>query len=267
MNRNAASGESSVAVSLAGVTVAYGNRIALENISLQIPAGSLTAVIGPNGAGKTTLFNALLGLIRPMRGQIRLFDRSPAAARHHVAYVPQRETVDWSFPIVVEEVVMMGRVSRISLGCRPHTADHAAVERSLVRVGMAQQARTPIADLSGGQQQRVFIARALAREAPLLLLDEPFNQIDQTTQELLLALLNDIVRKGGTVLVATHDLPMVRQHFPRVMMLNRQLIAAGTPAEVFRPELMQLAYEQEVVWRRTCDGQECLQNSTAPVQP
>jgi ABC-type Mn2+/Zn2+ transport system ATPase subunit len=215
------------------ITVAYNGHPALSDVSFEIPQGTRVAVVGSNGAGKSTLFKALVGLL-PLRSGKILIHGLPLG--HHldcVAYVPQREEIDWHFPVTVSDVVMMGRYGQLGWLRRPGKADHAIVARSLAQMNIADLALTPIGDLSGGQQQRVFLARALAQEPHILLMDEPFTGIDAATQEATLALLDTLKQQQVTVMVSTHDLNLASTRFDQVLLLNRQLLAYGTPAQVF----------------------------------
>ncbi len=236
------------AITMAAVTVRYGRRPpALERLDLTVPAGSFISVVGPNGAGKTTLLKAIMGLVPLAAGVISLCGQRPAQGRKLAAFVPQRETVDWMFPVTVQDVAVMGRINHLHYGGRIQAADRQAVMNALERVGLADLAGYAIGDLSGGQQQRAFLARALCQEAKVLLLDEPFNAIDVTTQELLLRVLQDFVSTGGTVLAATHDLGVAARYFSQMLLLNRAVVAFGPPAQVFRPELLQEAFNGKVV--------------------
>jgi manganese/iron transport system ATP-binding protein len=223
------------------LTVRYGESIALEDITFHLHAGERIAVVGPNGAGKSTLFKVIAGVIRPTAGEVRIYGSHPS---HHVCigYVPQRSQVEWRFPVTVEDVVMMGRVARIGLLRRPGREDRQRVRQALETVGLAEMADRPIQALSGGQQQRMFIARALAQEAELLLMDEPLNGLDIPSQEGILALLDTLREQGVTLMVATHDLDQAARFFDRVMLLNRRLIGFGAPSDVFSQERLQRAY-------------------------
>ena len=191
---------------LRDVSVCYGDRAALEAVSLTIPHGAQVAVIGPNGAGKSTLFKAMVGLIPLHTGTMLIHGRPPEDSHGPVAYVPQREEVDWRFPVTVSDVVSMGRYGRGSWLGRLSPQDREVVAMSLERLGIGGLAKRPIGELSGGQQQRVFLARALAQEPHVLLLDEPFTGVDLATREAAFELLNDLRRRDVTVLVSTHDL-------------------------------------------------------------
>ncbi len=217
------------------ITIAYRGVPVLSDVSFEIPHGAQVAVVGPNGAGKSTLFKALVGLLPILQGRIFIHGQPLGHHQDCVAYVPQREEVDWRFPVTVEDVVMMGRYGRVGWLGRPSSEDHAVVQRSLEHLGVAALTRRPIGELSGGQQQRVFLARALAQEPHILLMDEPFTGVDATTQEATLQLLEQLHDQRVTVLVSTHDLSMARDRFQQVMLLNHRLIAYGSPAEVFTP--------------------------------
>ncbi len=220
---------------------ADGPRYALEAVTFQVARGERVAIVGPNGAGKSTLFKLIAGTLRPDRGRLDVFGHGPAG-HICIAYVPQRAQVDWRFPVTVEDVVMMGRVGQIGLLRRPGRADWAATRAALARVGASALARKQIGGLSGGQQQRVFLARALAQEAELVLLDEPLNGLDAPSQEAILALLDDLRRDGVTVLLATHDLDLAAERFDRIMLLNRRVIAFGPPAAVLQADTLLRAY-------------------------
>jgi manganese/zinc/iron transport system ATP- binding protein len=212
------------------LTVAYPGKVVLRGVSADIRRGQVVGVIGPNGGGKTTLLMAILGIVPIVSGTIRLFGRPAATMRARMAYVPQRELVDWDFPVTVREVVMMGRYPRIGWLRRPGRRDHERVDRVLERVGMREHRRTQIGQLSGGQQQRVFLARALAQDADVLLLDEPLTGVDVPTQDAIRALLARWRADGRTVIVATHDLASATRDYDLVLCLNRRVVAFG-PAE------------------------------------
>lgn len=236
------------AVQTERMAIAYGGgKPALKDVTLTIPKGSYVAVVGPNGAGKTTLFKAILGLVSPTSGRVRVLGKEPQAARRHVAYIPQREEVDWQFPLRAIDVVMMGRVNHIGWRLRPRPADSLAVEGALRQVDMWALRHKAIDELSGGQQQRLFIARALAGDAPLMLLDEPFNEVDANTQAMLLDLFSGLAKSGRTVVVTLHDLDLARRRFPDILFLNRSVVAYGPAAEVFNPTVLQQTYMEQVV--------------------
>ena len=239
-------------LSLENVTVAYvegatniasqsSTEYALKDVNCRIEAGERVAVVGPNGAGKSTLFKLIVGTLKPQQGQIQIYGHAPGG-HICIAYVPQRSQIDWSFPVTVEDVVMMGRVGQIGFFRRPKRKDWAFVRASLERVKAVHLAKKQIGDLSGGQQQRVFIARALAQEAELLLLDEPLTGLDIPSQDALFDILDGLRPDGVTVLVATHDLNLAAERFDRVMLLNKQIIGFGPPTAVLRAENLVRAY-------------------------
>jgi ABC-type Mn2+/Zn2+ transport system ATPase subunit len=232
-------------VQLREVTATYAGITALDNLSFTLNQGDQVAVVGPNGAGKSTLFNLIARIIQPVRGQVNIYGSGPEG-HICVGYVPQRNRLDWRFPVTVADVVMMGRVGKIGLFRWPRRQDRELVDQALARVGMQSLANRQIGELSGGQQQRVFLARALAQEAELLLLDEPLTGLDQPSQEAILDLLAQLREQRVTVLVATHDLNQAAEHFAKVMLLNRRLIALGTPQEVLTPNFLSLAYGNQL---------------------
>lgn len=223
------------------LSVAYQHRLVLRNVSFSCSPGVIMGVVGPNGAGKSTLFKAILGLVPPAAGSVRLFGEVIGRHRRRVAYVPQRELVDWDFPATVRDVVMMGRVAHVGWLRRPSAADHQRVEAALAEVGMAELAERPIGQLSGGQQQRVFLARALAQGADLLLLDEPFVGVDAATEAVIYQIMERLRAAGKTILVVNHDLSAV-ERYDLVALVNGRLVACGPPAEVFTPGNLRATY-------------------------
>jgi ABC-type Mn2+/Zn2+ transport system ATPase subunit len=224
------------------ITVAYNGTPALRDVSFEVPQGTRVAVVGPNGAGKSTLFKALVGLLPLRQGRV-LIHGLPLG--HHldcVAYVPQREEVDWTFPVTAFDVVMMGRYGTLGWLKRPGKVDRAVVAHSLEQMGIANLSRDPIGDLSGGQQQRVFLARALAQEPHILLMDEPFTGVDATTQEATLMLLDQLKAEHVTVMVSTHDLNLANERFDRVLLINRRVIAYDEASRVFTPDAVKNAF-------------------------
>lgn len=230
------------ALRVRGLRAGYRAVVALEDVSFQVPRGSLTALIGPNGAGKSTVFQVLLGLLRPWAGTIEVDGRPLGARRHRFGYLPQTGRYDLEFPVTVRDVVVMGRYARLGPGRWPGARDWQVVERCLAEVGMADLADRSFSELSGGQRQRVLLARALAQEAPVLLLDEPVSNVDALSQETVLALLQRLARKGTTVLVATHDLHAVSLRFDWVVCLNRRVIAEGPAADVLTRETLDATF-------------------------
>ncbi len=230
------------------VRIGYNGTPILENLSFQVPHGARVAVVGPNGAGKSTLFKALVGLLPYQAGQILIHGLPLGNHQDCVAYVPQREEVDWRFPVTVADVVMMGRYGQQGWLRGPSKADRAAVERGMEQMDILHMAEHPINELSGGQQQRVFLARALAQQPHILLMDEPFTGVDVTTQNATLSLLDELKEQQVTVLVSTHDLEMAAQRFELVLVLNRQLIAYGKPSEVFHPDNVRKAFGSKALF-------------------
>jgi manganese/zinc/iron transport system ATP- binding protein len=235
------------AIRLAGVTVGYGSRIALADVNLAVPAGSLLAVIGPNGSGKSTLLKTIAGLLTPFSGTVEVFGGPPRRGARRIAYVPQAELVDWAFPVTVGDVVMMGRVPLIGVGRSPGAADRAAVRDALETVGMDAAADRQIGQLSGGQRRRVFLARALAARPDLYLLDEPVTGVDITTQEDLMRILEAESRAGRTVVATTHDLGSAAQHFRQVAFINGRIVAFGSADLVLDPALLEATYGGHVI--------------------
>jgi ABC-type Mn2+/Zn2+ transport system ATPase subunit len=228
-------------LTLEDFTVAYDGRPALEGVTMSVPHGAQVAIVGPNGAGKSTLFKALVGLLPVRSGRMTLRDRGTGRG-DTIAYVPQREEIDWGFPVTVQDVVMMGRYGRLGWLRRPGAADREVVASCLDELGIAELEKRAIGELSGGQQQRVFLARALAQEPHVLLLDEPFTGVDLGARESLLTLLERLRGQGITVLVSTHDMRTAAERFELVALLNGRLIAYGRPAAVFTEEHLGAAF-------------------------
>ncbi len=221
------------AVEVGELTVNYDKTSVLWDISFSIPEEKIVAILGPNGAGKSTLLKAMLGLVRPANGRISFFGDSLKKVRSRVAYVPQRVSVDWDFPITALDLVMMGRYKQMGLLKWASKKDREATYKALEMVDMAAFAKRQIGQLSGGQQQRLFIARALVQEADLYLLDEPFAGIDMATEKELIKLFETIRSQGKTIIVVHHDLSSVESYFDWLILLNTCLIASGTTASVF----------------------------------
>ncbi|MBA4062274.1 MAG: manganese ABC transporter ATP-binding protein [Isosphaera sp.] len=233
---------STPAIEVHDLTVAYRDSPVLWDVDLVVPPGVLMAVVGPNGAGKTTLIKAVLGLVTPVTGRV-LVDGEPYSPRNQkVAYVPQRGTVDWDFPTTALDVVTMGTYGRLGWFRRPGKAERAAAADALARVGMAAFAGRQISQLSGGQQQRVFLARALVQDAPVYLMDEPFQGVDAVTEKAIVDILRELRTRGRTVLVVHHDLQTVPEYFDRVTLLNVRVVASGPVAEVFTPDNLRRTY-------------------------
>jgi manganese/iron transport system ATP-binding protein len=223
------------------LSLRYNGRPALEDISFHLHAGERVAVVGPNGAGKSTLFKVVAGVLAPSAGEVNIYGSLP---RGHVciAYIPQRSQVDWNFPVRVADVVMMGRSALLGPFNWPKKRDRELVQQALEMVQITDLAKHQIGRLSGGQQQRMFIARALAQEAELILMDEPLTGLDTPAQEGLLNLLDALQDQNVTVMVATHDLEQAASHFDRILLLNKRLISFGPPDEVLRTENLLRAY-------------------------
>jgi manganese/iron transport system ATP-binding protein len=218
------------------VTVTYRNGLtALRNATFEIPRGTVTALVGVNGAGKSTLFKAIMGFVPVAKGEISLLglSMSEALKKNLVSYVPQSEDVDWSFPVLVEDVVMMGRYGHMGFLRRPAKADREAVDAALERVNMADFRKRQIGELSGGQKKRVFLARALAQEGKVILLDEPFTGVDVKTEDQITALLRELRDEGHVMLVSTHNLGSVPEFCDRTVLINRTVLGAGLTKEVF----------------------------------
>ena len=224
------------------ISIGYGDKTILRDLSFQVPHGARVAVVGPNGAGKSTLFKALVGILPLQSGRILIHGELLGAHKDCVAYVPQREEVDWRFPVTVYDVVMMGRFGQMGWLSRASSHDREAVSKSLEQMGIADLAAHSIGQLSGGQQQRAFLARALAQEPHILLMDEPFTGVDVTTQEVTLNLLDHLQGKQVTTIVSTHDLNLAASRFDIVLLINHKLIAFGTPQEVFIKENLAAAF-------------------------
>ncbi|PJJ55681.1 anchored repeat-type ABC transporter ATP-binding subunit [Compostimonas suwonensis] len=215
-----------------GLSVELGGREALADVTLEVDSGELVGLIGPNGAGKTTLLRSILALVKPRSGTVLVDGRPAAAGRPGVGYVPQRHEFAWDFPISVEDAVLTGRVGVIGWLRRAGVADYRAVASALDRVQLTELRKRPVGELSGGQRQRVLVARALALDPAILLLDEPFTGLDAPTQDLLTELFVDLAREGRALLMTTHDLASAVHSCTRLCLLNRTVIASGTPEEL-----------------------------------
>ncbi|MDP2136221.1 MAG: metal ABC transporter ATP-binding protein [Candidatus Didemnitutus sp.] len=224
------------------LTVAYHKKPVLWGVDVVVPKGQLIGIVGPNGAGKSTLIKACMGLLPVSSGWVKIFGQPLGRVATRVGYVPQRESVDWDFPVNVMDVVLMGRYGRLGLLRRPGKADRDVARACLDKVGMLPFADRQIANLSGGQQQRVFLARALAQEAELYFMDEPFSGVDAATESAIITVLRELRDRGRTLLVVHHDLPTARNYFDRLLLLNMNVVAFGPTEEVFTSELLQKTY-------------------------
>ncbi len=234
------------AIEVRNLSVAYRDKPALWQIDLTVPKGSLVGVVGPNGAGKTTLLKSMLGLMRPLSGDVLIHGRPYASNKRAVAYVPQRGSVDWDFPTTVFDVVLMGTYGQLGWFRRPGTVQKNATRDALNKVEMLDYADRQIRQLSGGQQQRVFLARALVQDSPVYFMDEPFQGVDAVTEQAVVELLRELRGRGRTVLVVHHDLTTVPDYFDEVVLLNVKKIASGSMAATFTPENLRLTYGDRV---------------------
>lgn len=237
--------EERAVIELERVTVTYQYHVALEDITMRVAAGEFLAIVGPNGAGKTTLLKAVLGTVRPASGSVRVFGKAPwklGGERRRIGYVPQGTEVDVSFPVRAYEMVMMGRYGRMGLGNRASAADKEAVGRAMERVGIAELAEEPISRLSGGQRQRAFVARALANDPELLLLDEPTTGVDVAATDSLYGLLRRLREEGMTILVVSHDMGVVANYANSVACISQRMVTHGRPDEVRSGEVLACMY-------------------------
>jgi manganese/iron transport system ATP-binding protein len=223
------------------LSLMYDNVAVLDGLNFFLTTGERIALVGPNGAGKSTLFKVISGVISPHKGEVSVYGQGPDG-HICISYLPQRNQVDWRFPVSVADVVMMGRIGKMGLLRWPRRRDWEIVHQALEDVGLADLGKRQISELSGGQQQRMFIARALAQEAELMLMDEPFTGLDVNSEEMIYQILDELRSRQVTIFVSTHDLDKAAQRFDRVMLLNRRLLGIGKPDEVFTPERLLSAY-------------------------
>ena len=245
LSRNDRDGEQGPGLVVTDATVTYRNgTTALVHASFDIPRGSITALVGVNGSGKSTLFKAIMGFVPLATGEVEIMGLSEREAlkRNLVAYVPQAEDVDWNFPVLVEDVVMMGRYGHMNWLRRPKQHDHDMVTQALSRVGMSDYRKRQIGELSGGQRKRVFLARALAQEGQVILLDEPFTGVDVTTEEQIIALLRELRDEGRVMLISTHNLGSVPEFCDRAVLINRSVLAYGPTSDVFTQTNLEQAF-------------------------
>lgn len=222
----------------------YGEVLALDRASLSIAPGRVCGLIGMNGSGKSTLFKSIMGVVRPDAGTVRILGGSSADARKRgsVSYVPQSEQVDWDFPLSVRDVVMTGRYGHLGITRRPRARDHSAVDAALERVELSELAGRQIGQLSGGQRKRAFVARGIAQEAEVLLLDEPFAGVDTRSQATMTSLLRELAGQGVCILIATHDLGSLPELADEAVLFNRRVLLHASPEEIIRPENLALAF-------------------------
>lgn len=230
-------------VEVKDLTLSYANsKVVLEKISCDLPSHKIIGIIGPNGAGKSTLLKAVMGLIPYQKGKVKLFGSPIQKVRRRISYVPQKESVDWDFPASVFDIALLGRYNRLGFFQRPNQSDKIIAMRCLEELGIAHLSKRQIGELSGGQQQRVFLARALAQDAELYFMDEPFTGIDVTTEKIVITLLKNMVSAGKTIVVVHHDLASVATYFNWLVLLNHKLIASGDTKEVFTASLLERTY-------------------------
>ncbi|OIJ16124.1 manganese ABC transporter ATP-binding protein [Anaerobacillus arseniciselenatis] len=232
-------------ISVERLSVNYGGHHALKNISFGFQRGQLIGIIGPNGAGKSTLIKAIMGLEK-FAGKVEIFGKSIKQMRKKISYVPQRSSIDFDFPVIVEDVVLMGRYAFIPWYKKASFKDKQIAKDALEQVGMTEFAKRQIGQLSGGQQQRVFIARALAQQADVFFLDEPFVGIDATSENIIVDLLRQLQSEGKTIFVVHHDLSKVEKYFDHLLILNQELVGAGKVADVYKPEILSKAYKGSI---------------------
>lgn len=224
------------------LTVSYDRKPVLWDIDLSVPKGKCVGIVGPNGAGKTTLVQTMIGLMRPLSGEVSFFGKGQKEMEGNIAYVPQRKTIDWDFPITVFEVVLMGLYGSLGLFRRPGKKEKDKAHAVLKRLGMSDYAHCHISDLSGGQQQRLFVARALLQEAEVYFFDEPFVCIDKTTEQLIVSIFKELIAEGKSIFVVHHDLNTVKSYFDWIIMLNTRLIASGAVQDHFTLENLQRTF-------------------------
>jgi len=229
-------------INVSGLSVSYGSKRVLTNVHLNIESGNVYGVIGPNGAGKSTLFKSILGLIDYTQGDIEVLGDDIDDVRKQIAYVPQKDEVDWQFPATVLDIVLLGRYPYKKILQRINAQDKAIAADAMEQLGITHLSQRQIGQLSGGQQQRVFLARALCQEAKVFFLDEPFVGVDVTTEERIISILKKLANEGKTILVVHHDLSTVREYFDKVILLNQRLIAFGDTEEIFTEENISKAY-------------------------
>lgn len=247
-------------LSVVNLRLQYLNRTALDDISFELQTGERLAVVGPNGAGKSTLFKIIAGVLQPTSGQVQVYGNDPGG-HICIAYVPQRSQIDWNFPVTVKEVVMMGRVGKLGLLRWPRKRDWEIAQQALEVVRLEDLAGRQISELSGGQQQRMFIAQALAQEAELMLLDEPFTGLDITSMEEIFQILTQLQQKQVTLMIALHDLKLAAERFDRVLLLNHQMLGIGKPEDIFETNRLLKAYGGQMRLLHTADGILALEDS------
>ncbi|MBG6184927.1 manganese transport system ATP-binding protein [Arthrobacter sp. CAN_A214] len=240
------------AIHVEDVTVHYGQVLALDGATVAVGAGRVCGLIGMNGSGKSTLFKTIMGAVTPDKGTVRVNGKPPTTARKAgiLGYVPQSEDVDWSFPLSVRDVVLTGRYGHMGFTRRPRPADHDAVEHALEKVELTEYADRQIGQLSGGQKKRAFVARGIAQEATILLLDEPFAGVDKRSEATIIRLLRELAAEGATILVSTHDLQTLPDLADEAILFLRKVLLHGPPADVLQPENLAMAFGLNVLERK-----------------
>ncbi len=234
--------KNSTILSIDQLTVSYDKTPILWDLSFEVKSGQIVGIIGPNGAGKSTFLKAALGIVKPLSGAIRFWGKPIREVRSRIAYVPQKESVDWDFPITAFELVLMGRYGRLGFFRRLREADKKSAQDALEIVGMSAFGNRQISELSGGQQQRLFLARALVQDADVFLMDEPFQGIDKTTEKILIEILHSLKMKGKTIFIVHHDLNTFKEYFDSLIMLNNRLVAFGDTKEVLTERNLLLTF-------------------------
>ena len=224
------------------LTVSYSNKIALTDFNFSMENGKLVGIIGPNGSGKSTLMKAVLNLTAKDSGEVQINEKSLEEVRENIAYIPQRSNIDWDFPILVRDTVLLGTYPKLGLFKRPKAKEKKIAEEALKKVGMEDFADKQIGELSGGQQQRVFLARSLAQDADIFFMDEPFVGIDIHSEEIIINILKELRDQGKTLFVIHHDLTKVEDYFDELILVNKELVASGAVSDVFTPELMERTF-------------------------
>ncbi|MEC3885561.1 metal ABC transporter ATP-binding protein [Halobacillus sp. HZG1] len=238
------------ALSIKNLHVSYYGNEAVKEVSLTVNQGNLVGIIGPNGAGKSTFLKAMLNLIPRDKGEIRILGKTVKEVRKKIAYMPQRNDIDWDFPITVLDAVLIGTYPNLKLFKRPKKKDKEWAMECLGRVGMEDFSKRQIGELSGGQQQRVFLARALAQKAELFFLDEPFVGVDASSEETIVRILKELCSQGKTVIVVHHDLSKANDYFNQLILLNKELIGFGSVQEVFKTEIIEKAYQGQFAFMK-----------------
>lgn len=230
-------------IDVKNLSVSYSGKKAIRDVSFSMSAGKLIGIIGPNGAGKSTLIKGMLDLVSTDSGEVTMFGQTLDHMRKEIAYIPQRADIDWDFPILVRDTVLLGTYPKLGLFTRPGEEEKEIALKALAKVGMKDFADKQIGQLSGGQQQRVFVARSLAQQADIFFMDEPFVGVDINSEEIIINILKELRNQGKIIFVIHHDLTKVEEYFDEVILINRKLIAAGPVEEVVTPEIMEKTFE------------------------